>query len=420
MKQRYLPWVVVFSAATFFFYEFIQMNMFSSLDPHLMKAFHIDATQLGRLAATYFYSTILFLLPAGLILDRVSTRKVIISALSICVIGTLLFATAKSYWFAEVCRFFTGIGSAFCFLSSMRLASRWFPPKRMALVAGLIVAMAMSGGAVAQTPLTLLVNSLTWRGALMVDGLIGMLFLALIVIVVRDYPVSDKAAHEAEQQRLEALGYWKSMGSSYLRLRNWLCGIFTCALNLPIFLLGGLFGSLYLEQVKHLSSLQSSYPAMAIFIGTVIGSPIAGWVSDKMRLRRLPMRIGALLSLAAIFTIIYVPMSLHGYVIFFFLLGLVSSVQIISYPTVTESNPRILTTTSVSVVSFTTLSGGAIFQPLFGYIMDKSGDSHVVKGVHVYSAVAYDHAMLIMPIAFAVGLIATLFIRETHCQPTLE
>jgi MFS family permease len=234
---------------------------------------------------------------------------------------------------------------------------------------------------------------------------------------VRDYPSSDKTAHEVEQQRLEALGYWKSMGSSYLRLRNWLCGIFTCALNLPIFLLGGLFGSLYLEQVKHLSSLQSSYPAMAIFIGTVIGSPIAGWVSDKMRLRRLPMRIGALLSLAAIFSIIYIPMSLHGYVMLFFLLGLVSSVQIISYPTVTESNPRILTTTSVSVVSFTTLSGGAIFQPLFGYIMDKSGDFHIVKGMHVYSAVAYDHAMLIMPIAFAVGLIATLFIRETHCEP---
>ncbi len=88
MPNRLLPWLVVFSAALFFFYEFIQMNMTSSLAPYLMQSFNIDATHLGNLSATYFYSTILFLLPAGQILDRVSTRKVILTALMICILGT--------------------------------------------------------------------------------------------------------------------------------------------------------------------------------------------------------------------------------------------------------------------------------------------------------------------------------------------
>jgi fucose permease len=84
-------WLVVLSAALFFFYEFIQMNMIGSLAPYLMQTFAIDATRLGNLSAAYFYSTILFLLPAGQILDRFSTRKVILTALLICSIGTFLF-----------------------------------------------------------------------------------------------------------------------------------------------------------------------------------------------------------------------------------------------------------------------------------------------------------------------------------------
>ena len=38
-NNKILPWIVVFSAALFFFYEFIKMNMLSSLDPDLMHDF---------------------------------------------------------------------------------------------------------------------------------------------------------------------------------------------------------------------------------------------------------------------------------------------------------------------------------------------------------------------------------------------
>jgi MFS family permease len=419
MSNRVMPWVVVISAALFFFYEFIQMNMIGSLAPYLMQSFSIDATKLGNLSATYFYSTILFLLPAGQILDRFSTRKVILVALMVCILGTLLFAWAPYYWMAMVSRFFTGIGSAFCFLSCIRLASRWFPNERLALVAGLVVTMAMLGGTVAQTPFTLLINLLgNWRHAVVVDGLIGIVFWIVILLVVKDYPFEKQGYQTEDQKQLRDFGYWRAMKSSYLRLKNWLCGLYTCFMNLPIFLIGGGgFGSLYLQQVKHLTTLQASYPPMMIFFGTVFGSPLAGWVSDQLRRRKVPMQVGAIISISLILCIIYLPVSLTMYSVLFFLLGLTSSTQIISYPTVAESNPKILTATSVSVVSFTTLSGGAIFQPLFGYIMDKGNDFAIVNNVHIYSAADYHHAMFIMPIAMVIALLVTFFIRETYCQP---
>src|SRR5207253_1316096 len=132
-------WVVCMVASLFFFYEFIQMNMFNAISHSLMEAFHINATGLSRMSAFYFVANVLFLFVAGIILDRFSTRWVIIVSLMICIMGTALFATAQTFGAATFYRFLTGIGSAFCFLSVIRLATRWFPAKMLAFVIGMVV-----------------------------------------------------------------------------------------------------------------------------------------------------------------------------------------------------------------------------------------------------------------------------------------
>lgn len=418
-NQTYLtPWLVCFSAALFFFYEFIQMNMFNAISPDLMQAFSINATDLGKLSAYYFYANLLFLPVAGSLLDRFSTRKIILIALTICVIGITGFAASTSLGWASTFRFMSGIGSAFCFLSSMRLASRWFPTHRMALITGLIVTMAMTGGMIAQTPLTVLTNAIGWRNALLIDALLGLLIIGIIFSVVRDYPAGGQNEDQTTHNELKSIGILRSWSLAYLNVRNWLAGIYTCLMNLPCALLGAIWGALYLQQTQHISATQASLPPTLLFVGTIIGGPVVGWISDKIKKRILPMIIGALLSLALIFTLIYLPnLSLTTYVIIFFLLGFITSTQVISYPLVAESNLRALTATSVSVVSFSVISGYAIFQPLFGWLMDLYWHGSIVDKVRIYTESDFHRALWIMPIGFLVALVATLFMRETHCQP---
>ena len=123
MYSRIQPWVVIFFATSFFFFEFMQVNMFNTLDPYLFKAYHLqDSTQLGRLAAMYMYANVIFMIPAGIILDRFSTRWVITIAMFVCTTCTLLISQTTQLWQADICRFVTGIGGAFCLLSAVRLA----------------------------------------------------------------------------------------------------------------------------------------------------------------------------------------------------------------------------------------------------------------------------------------------------------
>lgn len=413
-------WLVCMTAASFFLYEFIQMLCLNSMNSDLMAAFHINATQLGWLSSVYFISNVLFLFPAGQLIDRFPVKRLIVIAMSLCILGTLAFSYSPFFSLALIFRFITGIGSAFCFLCSMRLASRWFLPHRMALVSGCIVTMAMFGGWLAQAPFSALVSLVGWRHALLFDAGFGAVLLSLILLIVREYPSEASVLYAADHQQLHRLGWVASMKKAYGRKQNWLCGFYTDFMNLPIFLLGGLWGGLYLMQIQHLPKMAATHVAGMLFFGTIIGAPLVGFISDKLSRRKLPMLIGAIVSLLLISMLIYMQLSLTALTIIFFLLGLTTSTQVLSYPTVTESNPHALTAMSVSVVSFSVISGGALFEPLFGWLMDLKWNHTVINGLNIYSNADLYRGLWIMPIAFILAGFIGSAIRETFCEPLDE
>ena len=413
-----LAWVVTITASLFFFYEFIQLNLFNAIDIPLMKDFGLDAMELGQLASMYFYANALFLFPAGNLLDRYSTKKLLLFAVAICTIGTFLFGLATHYSLAAFGRFLVGAGASFCFLSCIRIASRWFPPQQMAFVTGVVVVMAMLGGLVAQTPFALLVEYVQgWRNAVFLDGVLGIFIFIAIAWLVQDRPPDALEEAKSDREHLKSLGLWRCIRLAALNPQNWLGGLYTSLLNLPVFLLGALWGIHYLVEVRHLSHVEASYATTLFFVGIIFGSPLFGWFSDKIGRRVLPMVIGAVLSLFVMFILMYVPdLSLGSIITLFFLIGLVTSSQVLTYPTVAELNPIYLTSTAVSIESICIMASGFIFQPLFGWLMQKNGAHEMINGAPIYAAGDFNRAMLIMPIAFVIGLMLTWFIRETYCR----
>ena len=420
-KAQGLAWLVCMTATLFFFYEFLLMNMFNAIAPSIERTFHINAAGLGRLSADYFWADLLFLFPAGLLLDRFSTRKIILSAMGLCIVSTFGFAIANNLHYAAVFRFLSGIGNAFGLLSCVRLAARWFEPKRLALVTGVVITFAMLGGMVAQTPLTLAVEHLGWRHALLMNSFIGIVFLICIFCIVRDYPKSAVCQNTLEKQTLQSIGFWRSIALAIKNKQNWLAGVYTNMMNMPLVLLGAIYGASYLHQAQGLSQEKASWIISTLFLGTIVGSPLMGWLSDKIARRVMPMFVGALLCLGLILILLYWPhLTLIKLASLFFLIGFVSSTQVISYPLVAESNPRALTGTGMGLASLIIMSGYAIFQPVCGMLMDSHWQHRVVDGVPVYSAQDYRFAFLLIPVGFVIGLVSTFFLRETHCQSLIE
>lgn len=413
-------WAVCLVASLFFFFEFVQMNMFNALDPYLMTTFHISAKDLGSLSAYYFYANIIFLIPAGLVLDRFSTRRVVVIAMLACVLSTYGFSFMTSLWQGKLCRFITGMGGSFCLLSCVRLASRWFKPHQMALVVGVMVTVAMTGGMVAQTPLTLLVDHVGWRWTVAFDASMGLLFLGLIFCVVRDYPPSYKRQLQSDSALQHALGVKGVVCQALSNLQNWFGGLYTSLMNLPIFILGALWGSLYLVQIRGLSRPEASVVVSMLFFGTIIGSPLMGWLSDYWRTRRQPMLWGAVLAFAVVVCLVYVPhLSFVTLLILFFALGLITSTQIISYPMISESNPLAITGAAEGLASVLIMAGGLV-QPLSAHLMEAHWAHRYIHHIAVYGAQDYRTAFVIMPIAFGLAFVMALCVRETGCESLVE
>jgi MFS family permease len=405
-----LPWLVCFSASLFFFYEFIQGNMFASIADSIMHDFHVQADKMAYLSSCYYVANVLFLFVAGIVLDRFSTKKIILIAMLFCVASTFILAQAHSFYLALFCRFVTGIGSAFCFLGPVRLASRWFSSQRMAMVTGAIVTMAMTGGMLAQYPLTKLVAQIGWRDALMQVGWLGtaMLVFMSFTIIDKEQEVSHKI-----RQKISLLAAAKK---AYLNRQTLRAALYTSLMNMAIAVFGAMMGSLYLVQRMGVVKEDAAIVNSMLFFGAIIGGPLIGWCSDKLGLRVLPMAIGVWASLLTMLVVLFVPVSLSVMKILFFLLGFFTASQIISYALVAESSSPAITATAVSVVSILTQGGYIAYQNLFSILLVQHGDMQMLDGVPVYSLGDYQHAAMILPLGLILAMLALFGLKETHCR----
>lgn len=418
-------WLVCGIGTLFFFNQFIQMSVSNALSPYLMKDFALSGTQWGHFSAAYFYGNVCFLLIAGILLDRFSTKGTLLCVTAISAVAAWFFATTQSFEILLLARVVIGLVGAFAFLTVLKLAIRWFPSDRLALAMGGLVTFAMAGGLVAQTPLVWLIDKMgDWRSAMLIDVWVGAAVFLLILCLVQDYP---KGAKEEETSSAK-----QSFGAALLAVvvnrHNWLGGLVVSLLNLPIFVFSG-FGAMFLESAYGLDAANASHVVSSMFLGFMAGSPIFGWLSDRFSFswrhikwlhqgsRKQLLVVGAIVSIITmIFLLSGLSLSKSELMVLFVIVGFVSGVQVIGYPYIAEHNPAHLSGTAGGLGSTLIMAGGFI-HVLFGFLLGLSGEASEVAGVMKYTTHDFYTALLILPVAYVLSLICLAWMVETHAKP---
>lgn len=406
--SKFVPWVICLSAGLFFFYEFFQLNLFDVINNDLRGELMLSSTQISWMSSSYLWANLLFLIPAGILLDKYSTKNVILISMLSCIIGTFGFAMMHSFYVGFTFHFISGIGNAFCFLSCVVLIANWFPPHRQALVIGMVVTMAFIGGMMAHTPLAFLNQKMGWRNALIIDGVVGVVLWLWIYISVMDHPKLRK------DNQSESHNPQKNF-APLVCLQNWLAGLYTAFLNLPIMVLCALWGATYLTLVHHMTEWQASNIISMILLGSIFGCPIAGWLSDTMRKRKPVMIFGAIASLLCTIPLFYhniFDLNYASLSVIFFALGFFTSTQVVSYPLVAESNSPQNTGFATSIASIIIMGSAAVAQVIFGWLIDY----HSKQNIIVNQVADIQYAMLLFPITIFLSLIASMLIKETNCK----
>lgn len=153
-------------------------------------------------------------------------------------------------------------------------------PRRQALVIGSLVTMAFVGGMMAHTPFAYLNELFGWRKALLIDGAVGWYYYYGFSLWCK----TDLKMLLSKQIQMGSVlaNFTRALANP----QNWLAGFFTSFLNLPIMVLCALWGTSYLQVVHHMSEGVASNVIDLIFMGSVIGCPLAGWLSDSQGHRK--------------------------------------------------------------------------------------------------------------------------------------
>ncbi len=399
-------WVIALLGALFFFYGFLQTNMMGSFNEVLIKAFNIDATKLALSTSSMFYANIIFLIPAGLIIDRFSIRKIIFINMLIAILGTLIFAFAQNITVVTLSRFITGIMMSFALITCLKIASYLFPSNRIALANSLIITIGMLGGFFAHLPVEAIINTYGWREALM-----GIVFIGVLITIILWFAIKiqkeEKQAFEIAKHKRKNI--WKSLKQVMKLPQNWYAGIFITTLNLPLAILGALFGISFLKDVHAFSVIQAASITSMLFLGFIFGSPFFGWLCDYLGRRRLTMFLGAFLCLILVLILLFIPnMNILSFQALHFLIGFTSGAQVIGYPIVEQNNSKELVGTALSLASLLILGVGyGLSLPFVGWLLDIGA-----KPGPIYSIGDYQKALFTIPIGIVISILMLALIKE--------
>lgn len=256
--------------------------------PELTRELGLSAETLGVLTGAFFVASALMQIPVGVLLDRFGPRRVVPSLLTIAVAGALVFASGKSGPQLVIGQFMIGLGCSGVFMGGFVAFSRWFPADRFATVAGVSIAVSVTGALLSGTPLAAAIEAVGWRGAIYIVAGITFVFGAAVLLVVRDAP----PGHPYFSRPPETLGATLRGVGEVLRNRRiyplLVLAFFTYAVMITV---RGLWGGPYLTDVHGLGTLARGHVLLVMS-----GGIIAGVLSYGPLDRRLPSRKWLVLS----------------------------------------------------------------------------------------------------------------------------
>lgn len=150
-----------FSTGYYLSYLFRSIN--AVIAPDLVADAHLEAAELGFLTSVYFLTFALLQLPLGLALDRFGPRRVAALLLLVAAAGALVFSLAEGLPGLTLGRALIGAGVSACLMSSFKAFALWFPPQKLPVVNGVLLAVGGLGAISATLPVELLLAVIDWR-----------------------------------------------------------------------------------------------------------------------------------------------------------------------------------------------------------------------------------------------------------------
>jgi MFS family permease len=401
------------TAALFYLYESLLNTVPSIMIPELMQALSANREQIGYVSGFFGYAYASMQIPAGMLMDRFGPHRLLTLAAFLCAVGCIAFVYSDHWILASCSRFIMGLGAGFAVVGCMKVASLWFPEKRFALLAGLMVSLGMLGAAAGQKPLASLMEAgISWEQLLGIGALFGALLAVAVWLLMHHEP------HPKEES--ESSSFSEGLGELLVGLKQvvvstqtWISSLYASLMFVPTLAFGFMWGVSYCKLVMGVGTPEAAGYNSMIFIGWACGGPLFGWCSDHFGRRKPFLFIASVASLAMMGLILYGhDLGINVLIAAIFLLGFFSSGFVLAYSIVRESHQSQVTATAIGFVNTLNTLGGAIAIPIIGMLVDREA----LKFGGEITVAAYNNSLVILMGCLLGALFLLPFMKETYCR----
>jgi sugar phosphate permease len=419
-------WVIFWTMAVAYVFVYFHRLSPAVVALDLQDALHASGGFMGLLASAYFYPYALMQFPAGLLSDSLGPRKTVSFFLLIAGAGSFLFGLAPSVEIAVLARVLVGLGVSMVFIPAMKIFSQWFRVSEFALMAAILNTMGGVGALTAATPLAIMTGWAGWRFSFEMIGVATLVIAVLVWALVRNRPKDMGWPSIAELDGSgpgtvttpASIPLWEGAKRVVTEKYFWPIAVWFFCLLGTFFSFGGLWAGPYFMNVYGMSRGEAGAILNMIAVGLIVGSPLISLLSDRVLFSRkhvLSIFSGIMIALMAVFYLIPAGIPKVGLYLAIFIFSVSSSaIVVIGFTTTKEMFPIEIAGTSVGTVNLFPFLGGAVFQPLVGWILD----GYPKSPAGAYSVEAYKTMFLLLLVASSIAFLCTFLMKETFPAKT--
>lgn len=246
-----------------------------------------DYVGVGNLFGAFLFSYAFFNLAAGILADKFNNKHLMVLGVSLSFLASGLFALARSYPVAFFSRLVLGIASSFIYVPAVRYVVTSFPEERRGAVMGLVEVGAGIGMVFSLTLLPLFAKEFGLLAAFLILPGLSVFVLPLVIFGL---PSQRPRASGSMRTRFLTLGMNRCF---------WYLLTFLFLIMLSHYCVFGWFPT-FLRNNFGYSAIKAGLASTLVTIALIVGSPIAGVLSDRFRSRTSVLLSGGIMTVIAL------------------------------------------------------------------------------------------------------------------------
>ncbi len=334
-------------------------------------------------------------IPAGYLLDRFPLRNAAAGGLFLLTFGTFLVTFATNLSCFALSNFVQGLGASFAFIAVGKIIGEWFAPKYFPILFGLTQTISCVLTAIVHYYLIDALEEVSWQTLYLYFTCFGFALLLATFFFVSSPPDVKPA---------KLLSFGKSLDTVCKNKQNWLCAL-AAATSFGVLIAYASFWYMEVEKYYLVDAHEALIISAMTFIGIGVGTPFFGWISNKIKSRRLAIHISVVIGTIFLMMGLYLPhLNIDSYLpiqTISFFIGFFLSGSMLYYTCISElatSNTRGFALGMINTFVFLFNSALLFIPPLF----------------ITESSTTYFTYLWVLPVGILISIFLAYFVKETY------